>query len=145
MGHRPSFCRMELKLLLLTSIILIMLQIQWLTGTQFEFNFKNVTKTSTVECGILKELNDCCPDYKNSSALPAYRLILAKTMAGRLGNHLFQFASTYALARDNGMTPMLIYYHDLINSFSNINTAFSDFEPGNGFLWQGILILKFKF
>ena len=68
----------------------------------------------------------CHPSFRNDTDLPAATIILAKRIGrGRLGNQIFQLASTYALARDNSMTPMVLGGDALLTCFSELNVAIS--------------------
>ena len=67
----------------------------------------------------------CHPSFRNTTNLPNETNILVTRIIGRLGNQIFQLASTYALARDNSMTPMVLDYKELLTCFSEINVALS--------------------
>ena len=63
------------------------------------------------------------PSFRNTTELPAGTNILVTKMRGRLGNQMYILASTYALAKDNSMTPMVLNYNDLMTCFPELNIA----------------------
>ena len=71
------------------------------------------------------EYHKCFLSFRNTTDLSVDTNILATRLHDRLGNHMFQLASLYALARDNSMTPMALYYKDLLICFPQINVALS--------------------
>lgn len=95
----------------------------WLQNT-YQWPSTNITPTDIYNHHYLNETN-CHPTYRNTSELPATARVLTTRVIGRLGNQLFIFASTYALARDNDMVPMLLDYKELLNHFPGINVALS--------------------
>ena len=81
-----------------------------------------VRKTKPVE----QHCDKCSyPSFRNTTDLPAGTNILVTKMTGRLGNQMYILASTYALARDNSMTPMVLDYNYLMTCFPELNIAMS--------------------
>ena len=75
---------------------------------------------------------DCNPRFRNTTDLPVAMNILSKRLVGRLGNKLFQFASTYAIARDNDMIPMVFNSKEFLKCFPTLNVAINiDGNPSN--------------
>ena len=85
----------------------------------------HIIYTSTEPAEYHSEKSCFPPSFRNVTDLSADTNILAKRLNGRLGNQMFQLASTYALARDNSMTPMVLDYNKLFACFSDINVALS--------------------
>ena len=82
-------------------------------------------KTPTIVSTVNHSEERCHPSFRNTTNLPAETNILVTQIGGRLGNQIFKLASTYALARDNSMTPMVLDYKELLTCFPKINVALS--------------------